>query len=190
MKRHIRWSYLVPLLALFSTTSAFAQKVTIGYDKGANFSRYTSYTWTQPSMPPARPLLYATVVGTIEHELRSKGLSMTESDGDLILIPVGGLEFGLNSAAGTPILSTYSGPPPAIDATMWTGAGGSSSSMTTLVPKGGLTLNFVDRSANKVVWTGTVTVNLDIEKKKKSLELVDKAITKLLDMCLLPAARL
>ncbi|PYU18296.1 MAG: hypothetical protein DMG30_28460 [Acidobacteria bacterium] len=33
----------------------------------------------------------------------------------------------------------------------------------------------------KVIWTGTVKEKLDIEKKRKSLELVDKAIAKLLE---------
>ena len=47
-----------------------------------------------------------------------------DNDGDLILIPAGGMEFGLSSAAGTPIMPSYGGAPPAIDATMWSGANG------------------------------------------------------------------
>jgi len=41
-------------------------------------------------------------------------------------------------------------------------------------------LNLIDRNANKVVWTGTVKQKLDMENKKKSLKLIDKAIVKLL----------
>jgi hypothetical protein len=104
----------------------------------------------------------------------------TENSGDLTLVPAGGVDFGLNAPVGAPILSSLGGPPPAIDATMWTGAPGSSSLMATYVPQGTLILAFVDRATNKVIWTGAVTEKLDIEKKNKSLELVSKSITKLL----------
>jgi hypothetical protein len=155
----------------------------VGYDKSADFSKYASYTWAEPSMPPSRPLLYASIVGSIDHELKAKGLARTDSAGDLILIPAGGMEFGLTSVAGAPIMPSYGGAPPAMDATMWSGAGGAGqlSNLTApLVPEGTLVLNFVDRKANKVIWTGTVKQKLDMAQKKKSLDRVDRAIAKLL----------
>jgi hypothetical protein len=171
---------IVVLVLLLLPVSAFTQKTNVGYDKSADFSKYKSYTWAEPTTPPTRPLLYVIVVGTIEYELEAKGLKRVEKDGDLILVPGGGMEFGLNNAAGTPIIPSYSGVPPGINATMWTGAGAPSNLMAPYVPEGTLMLNFVDRAANKVVWTGTVKEKLDNENKKKSLERVDKAITKLL----------
>jgi hypothetical protein len=168
------------LLVMLSTTVAFAQKVDVGYDKSVDFSKYASYTWIRPTSQPTRPILYESIVGSIDHQLNAKGLTRKENDGDLLLIPTGGMEFGLNHAAGTPIVPSYSGPPPAVDATMWTGAGGSSNLMAPYVPEGTLMLTFLDRSANKLIWTGTVKQKLDIEKKTKSLDLIDKAIAKLL----------
>ena len=41
-------------------------------------------------------------------------------------------------------------------------------------------LSFVERQTNKAVWTATVREKLDMENKNKSLELADKAATKLL----------
>jgi hypothetical protein len=161
-------------------TSAFAQKVRVGYDKSADFSKYGSYTWAEPATPPTRPLLYVSIVGSIDYELKAKGLAKMGSNGDLILIPAGGVEIGLSYAAGTPFISTYSGPPPAINATMWTGAGGPSNLAAAYVPEGALMLSFVERSTNKVIWSGTVTQKLDMQNKKKSLALLDKAIVKLL----------
>ncbi len=172
--------WIALLLALVSASNAGAQKVRVGYDKSADFSRYTSYTWADPGVPPARPLLWASMVGYIEDELVSKRLVRTPADGDLILVPAGGIGFGFNAAAGQPILGTYSGSGPAIDATMWTGAAGAAAATTTIVPEGTLMLSFVDRRANKVIWTGTVTVKLDMEHKTKSVELIYKAISKLL----------
>ena len=168
------------LVAALAVTSAFSQKVKVGYDKRADFSRYSSYTWTEPDTPATRPMLYMTVVSSIDYELKSKGLTKTQSNGDLILIPAGGVEFGLNTPAGSPILPTTGGPPPAIDASMWTGASGSAGLMGTYVPEGTLMVNFVDRRANKVIWSGTVAVKLDMERKQESLKRVDKAIAKLL----------
>ena len=102
------------LIVAVTTTNALAQKVSVGYDKSAEFSKYASYTWGEPAMPPKRPLLYTSIVGSVDHELEAKGLKRMDSNGDLILIPAGGMEFGLSSAAGTPIMPSYGGAPPAI----------------------------------------------------------------------------
>lgn len=176
----IRLSIISPVLLLvLASPSGAAQKVSVGYDKSAEFSRYKTYTWSQPGSPPTRPLLYAMIVGSIDHGLKSKGLERVADGGDLILVPEGGIEVGLSSSLSAPILPTYSGPPPAMDATMWTGTSASVGSSAIYVPQGSLSVNLVDRNTNKVVWSGTVKIGLDIERKKKSLERVDKAIEKL-----------
>lgn len=167
------------LIATFPI-GTFAQKVDVGYDKGVDFQKFKTYAWAEPSMPPTRPLLYAKVADTVDYELEQKGLSRVERDGDLILVPAGGMEFGLNMPAGTPILPTYGGAPPAVNATMWTGATTGGNLMAPYVPEGTLALTFVDRVGNQVVWSGTVKEKLDIEQKDKSLKRIDKAIAKLL----------
>jgi hypothetical protein len=173
------WLLVWFIVASF-TTSAFGQKVKVGYDKSADFSKYKTYTWAKPETPPTRPLLYQTVVGSIDYELKSKGFERTEKNGDLTLVAGGGIGFGSNMPAGTPILPIYGGPPPSMDATMWTGADGSAAMAGTIVAQGTLVLQLVDRGENKVVWSGTVMQKLDPEQKNKSLDLVDKAIVKLL----------
>jgi hypothetical protein len=168
------------LVATIAVTDAFAQKVDVGYDKGTDFSRYTSYTWGEPARTPTRPLLYASIVGSIDHELKAKGLARRDSGGDLILIPAGGIDFGMAGAAGMPITSTYGGAPIAFDATMWSGAGGSGALTSTYVTEGTLVLEFLDRKTNKIVWTGTAKQKVDLENKQKALDRIDKAIAKLL----------
>lgn len=108
-----------------------------------------------------------------------KGYSRVDKGGDLTLIPAGAIDFAIAVSPGTPISPTSSGPPPAINATMWTGAQGGGELMPA-VPDGTLVLEFVDRAANRVVWSGKVSQKLDIEKKTKSLELASKAVAKLL----------
>ena len=171
-------SYICLCVILCSSFS-LAQKVKIGYDKSADFTKYKTYSWMPPSVPITRPYLYETVVATIDSELSSKGFTKIEKNGDLTLIGSGGLDFATTFATGAPLDSTYSGTPPSINATVWTGTAGSGQLMGT-VPEGTLALEFVDRNANQVVWNGTVSQKLDIEKKQKSLDLASKAVVKLL----------
>lgn len=170
---------LCSLMAVLSIGAA-AQKVEVGYDKGADFLKFKTYTWAEPSVPSTRPLLYARIVDSVDFQLEGKGFTHVNSDGDLVLVPSGGMEFGLNVAAAAPIIPSYSGPPAAVNATMWTGAAGGSNLMAPYVPEGTLALTFVDRAANKVIWSGTVKDKLDMNQKDKSLQRVDKAIAKLL----------
>lgn len=165
------------LLALISTTG-FAQKVKVGYDKSVDFRKFTTYSWAQPATLPAFPTLFQTVVASVDHQLQSKGLKRTENDADLILTPAGGVDFGFVGAASTPIAPTFGGPPAGYNATMWSGAGPLSAG--TSVTEGTLVLTFVDRINNKTVWSGSVNQKLDVDNKPKSLELADKAVIKLL----------
>jgi hypothetical protein len=67
-----------------------------------------------------------------------------------------------------------------MNATMWTGAQPGLGSSGPITAKGSLTLEFVDRQRNDVVWTGTVTQALDPTEKEESLSLAEKAVVKLL----------
>ena len=176
------WLELVlSALILFSLSSTtFAQKIKVGYDKSVDFSRYKTYTWAEPAMPPTRPMLYSTVVASVDENLQSRGMQRVDKNGDLTLNPAGGIEYGISGVAGTPILSTYGTQPAAADATMWTGAGGTANLTSSYVPQGTLQLQFVDRSSNKVVWNGMVSEKLDVENKKESLDRIYKAIAKLI----------
>ena len=173
-----QWIFVAAICAI--AASSFAQKVAVGYDKSADFSKYKTYTWADPPMPPARPVLFETVCGRTEVELQAKGLTKLPKDGDLTLIPSGGIGFGFAGEASTPYSPTYAGPPPVLNATVWTGPTGTSSAGV-YVTEGTFMLTFIDRATNTVVWSGSVKQNLDIEKKNKSLELANKAVTKLLD---------
>ena len=179
-KRQPKFLLWLLLLLIASSSVAVAQKVKVGYDKSVDFSKYATYTWAPPGVPPTRPPVYRHVVGTIDEHLESRGLRKTDQGGDLVLAAAGGIDFGVNTQAGTPILPTYSGPPPSIDGDMWVGASGFSGGVAPLVPEGALLLEFVDTRANRVVWSGSVVEKLDIEKKNESLKRVDRAIAKLL----------
>ncbi len=153
-----------------------AQKVNVGYDKTADFSKYKTYTWLAPAVPPSRPILYNHVVATIDDHLKLKGLKRVPRGGDLTVAGGGGIGFGSSAVAGAPLLPTYVGPPPSLNSNMWVGTGG----LAPIVAEGTLLLEFVDPKTNNIVWSGNVSEKLDIEKQSKSLERVNRAIAKLL----------
>ncbi len=157
---------------------AFAQKVKVGYDKSVDFSKYKTYSWAEVLSAPARPLLRATIVSWIDGDLSSKGIRRIDKDGDLILEAAGGIGFGISVAGGPPLTSSYNGPPPSLNATMWTGAG--QRELMPAVPEASLQLQFIDRNVNQIVWSGSVSRALDMNRPDKSLELIDKALSKLL----------
>ncbi len=163
------------------STCGLAQKVKVGYDKSADFSKYKSYTLQDPSAPVSRPLLHASVMGSINHGLESKGLAGVQKDGDLTVIPEGGLDYGLNSPVGATADSGNSRTQkPAVDVQLWAGFMPPPGSAGKGLPEGTLELTIVDRAANKVVWTGLVVQKLNPDKKEQSLEKVGAAINKLL----------
>src|SRR5580704_4266507 len=170
----------VLLLVLMSVASGLAQKVKVGYDKSADFSRYRTYTWHAPAITQNRPLLYANVIGAIRSELQVKELVSVEKDGDLTLISRGGIDYGFGSTSGVTDDSCANCQKPLVDPMEWTGQMGPPGGGGTGLPKGTLELKFIDRATNKVVWDGTVVQKLDPDKKQQSLEKVNTAIKKLL----------
>jgi hypothetical protein len=178
---HVKIKLCIFMLALIAIGGArsFGQKVKVGHDRATDFSTFRTYSWSEPAMPPTRPVLFEAVIARVDIELQQKGLAKVLKDGDLTLTPSGGVDFGFAREAGSPFVPTYGGPPPTLNATMWTGASGPSN-VGTYVPEGALVLTFVDRLNKKVVWSGSVKQNLDVQDKTKSLALADKAVIKLL----------
>jgi hypothetical protein len=176
-QRRLLW---VGVCCLLLGTMTNAQKIKVGYDKSIDFSKYKTYSWMKEITRPVYPMLATTVFGTVDQELKKKGLQgMEEGHGEIVLQYSGGIGFGLNQTSGAPIIPTYLGQPISTDATMWTGNtfGGSAS---TAVPEGWLMLELLDIAAKKIVWRGEVRGKLDIERKNESLDHARKAVIKLL----------
>jgi hypothetical protein len=159
---------LLAFIVMALTTSGFAQKIRVGYDKSVDFSKYKTYTWAKPDAPIQRPLLYQNVVGQIDDELKAKGLQRTEKDGDLTLIAAGGIGFGYNMPAAAGINAAY-----------WAGVEDPQLLTAPLVGEGTLILEFIDRGQNKMIWRGTAKETIDPEVAK-ALPHIEKTITKLL----------
>lgn len=169
----------VLVVAMLSVTCCFAQKVKVGYDKTADFSKYKSYTLRKPGVVPNRPILYASITGSIQNDLEAKGIASREQDGDLTLIVTGGFDYGAGSDAGLSD-SCANCQAALVDPLEWRGKIPAPSPGGTANPKGTLELTFVDRAKNKVVWTGTVTQKVDPAKQDQALQRIHAAVEKLM----------
>lgn len=172
---------LTLLLGLFlCSTTLWAAKTDVGYDRSVDFSSYKTYSWVKPAREPVHPILYYSILGAIDEELQAKGLKKVEEGGDLLIVLEGGVGVtGANTWSGGPILPTYS-TPPSTNATMWVGMTVAAAGSTVL--EGQLGVNLVDGAANRMVWRGVVKEKFNVDtKKKKALELVNKAISQLFE---------
>jgi hypothetical protein len=167
------------LVAALSISCGYAQKVKVGFDKAADFSRYKSYSLQMPAAESNRPLLYASVVGSIKNEIESKGLANKESDSDLIAVVTGSMDYGMSSAAGMTSDSCKVCKTPMYDARDWQGYLEMPGPSGKPALKGSLEVTFVERTSNKAVWTGLVVQKLNEEKKEESLQKIGEAIKRL-----------
>lgn len=72
---------ILVLTCLLSAT-AYAQKVSIDYDKQANFSSYKTYMWAEGT-PAKNPLGHQRIIAGIEAQLAAKGWQKVENDSDI-----------------------------------------------------------------------------------------------------------
>jgi hypothetical protein len=168
------------MLVTLSISGGMAQKVKVGYDKSVDFSKFKTYTLKLPPPPTTRPLLYASVVGSIRHGIEQKGLVSVEKGGDLTVIPSGSLDYGLDSEVN-PVADTCANcQAPQVDVLLWAGFEPPPGSAGKPQPSGILRLDMIDMVANKQVWAGMVEQKLNPQKPDQSLEKVGTAIAKLL----------
>jgi Domain of unknown function (DUF4136) len=179
MSSEMRDLQALVFLMIVSSISVSAQKIKTGYDNAVDFSKYKSFSLREPTRTPNRPILYASVMGTIKDGLQARGLTYSETGGDLLVVPTGGLGYDIGSIPGVLSDSCKECQPPALDA-QWAGYQAPPGSSGKPMAKGTLELDMVDRGSNKVVWSGAVTQKVNPDKQDKSLQQIHAAIQKLL----------
>ncbi len=179
MHRHGRLLIGCALIALAVPALLSGQKIKVGYDKSVEFTRFKTYSWGQ--LDAARmPLLRLNIIGAINEQLAAKGLVEVKENADLVVTYAGDLTGELNQGVSAPAYPGYAGPPPAIDATMWTGSAGSGGTgMTVSYPKGTLIVELMDPRADKIAWRAVGNLKLDMEKKSESVARINDMIAKM-----------
>jgi hypothetical protein len=170
MKMRVAQFVLAAGLALIAGTAA-AQDVTYDYDKGADFSRLSTYAWV-PGHGLKDELNHKRVVAAIDAQLTSKGLTRVEPTAhpDVLVAYHASFDKDLR------ITGFSSG---------WGGYrfGGtrSGSATTDTILNGTLVLDIVDAQTRSIVWRGVASKELDVkadpEKRDKNIK---KATEKLL----------
>ena len=89
---------LITLLLL--STSVFAQKVKVQADKGYDYNKLKTYSWSQGT-GARNPLVDRTIRDAIEQELAAKGLTKVESGGDVRVSYLAAVEFGVSIPQGS-----------------------------------------------------------------------------------------
>jgi Domain of unknown function (DUF4136) len=171
-----RNTVLVTLFFTLIICAASAQKVKVGFDKTADFSKYHSYSWAKLSEDTEITLRRVAVMSEIDYGLKNKGLKQVDEGGDLLLYGTGGIGGdigGEHQQLVMPVPATTSYPM----ATAWSGVPVAAGSY---VISGNLVLEFVDRSTNGLVWQGAVSAKVDTDRKKNAKR-VRAAIAKLLE---------
>jgi Domain of unknown function (DUF4136) len=144
----------VLLLSLFVlVTPLVAKKFDVTYDKSTDFSKFKTYVWI-PGTPVYDPRIDKYIKDSVNQVLQKSGLSAADFiHADLVVTYHAA--SGSNVSIGTALDPTFaaSGGVPVPGQDMWqtSNVGG----VSTLVRKGNITFEILDRSANRAIWSGT-----------------------------------
>ena len=145
------------LLLLFLCATSAAEKIRVHYDKSVDFSKYKTYGWA-PIGAVAHPMLALDIVGAVDSEMKSRGLTKVPSNPDLLVQIYGSVDSEVSMTSNNPIYSATGGIPP-FDPSMtspgnslyWDNYYGNS---TVVVHPGQLIVDIIDARAKKLVWRG------------------------------------
>ncbi|HYJ48016.1 MAG TPA: DUF4136 domain-containing protein [Pyrinomonadaceae bacterium] len=138
---------------------ARAQDVSVGFDKGVDFSSFKTYSWTN-GIPAKNPFIDQQIRDNIEQQLAAKGLRRVEKDSDLHVLYVSAVDTELQVVASrwvttgnwmTPITSGFS-----VKSQMWD------------VETGTLVVCLSDASDKNLLWRGTAKTMLEERSKKQN----------------------
>jgi Domain of unknown function (DUF4136) len=163
------------VLFLFCAIAAYAQKVTVQYNKQDDFTPFKTYTWIK-NETYTRPLLAAIIIGSVDKELTDRGLKEVESGGDLIVSCYGGIGSDLRVTV-TPDIYYF---PPLYATTWWTTPMYRPGTSTAVyVHEGTLVIDLADPHTKALKWRAIAKGTLDPTQKEKSAQKVEKSIAKM-----------
>ena len=163
MKRSIV-ARVTTLITLSCAVAMLAQDVQYNYDRDADFTTYKTYQWLERDRP-GNQLLDKDIHRAIDSQLIQKGLQKVESNGDLHIQYVTALDRERQVDAWS------MGP-------RWSALGRAT---TSTVEIGTLILNIYDPAKKQLVWRGSASKTLNINKDPdKNYNNLEKAVAKLL----------
>jgi len=176
MKALEMWRKVVITLTFLIVVRAtmWGQKIEIGYDKSADFGKFTTYSMVPRTVPATNPMIATIVDNDIEYELNQKGLHKVDRNPDLLVKSYGGGNEVQGGFAAEDPTHAATGGAPMPSANVWGG-----SLPPVAIPQvmhGSITVDLVDARQNRLVWRGTAKDKMDYEKRSKLLDQANKAI--------------
>jgi hypothetical protein len=137
------------LVLLAAATGASAQKVKVGSDPAADFSKYKTYAWSE-GMVAANPIVNQLILQTVDEALTAKGLTRVSKEPDVTLAAFAALNSDLHISYPTWGRSVSSA----------TATGMSVGTQSVALSKGALVIDIADARTKETVWRGTATQTL------------------------------
>ena len=161
---------------LMMAGSALAQKVSVDWDKAANFAAYKTYIWAQGTAAK-NPLMGSRIIENVDAQLTAKGLRKVEdvASADLVVLYHAGTDTEVRMNTIDTGMYGYGWG-------RW-GYGGGMGSSTTYVDKvliGQLVVDIGDVKNKKYLWRGTANATIP-SKPEKGEALIQKAVTKMFE---------
>jgi hypothetical protein len=145
-------------ITLMTATTVRAQDVAVDFDKGTDFSRFKTYSWTS-GVPAKNPLIDQKIKATIEEHLAMRGLRRVEQGGDVGVLYIAAVDKDVQVSTsrwdetGDWMRQAQYGIN--VSGQMWD------------VEIGVLAVCFSDASGKKLLWRGTSRTMLDKRSKNK-----------------------
>jgi hypothetical protein len=151
-------------LLLLGAGSALAQKVSVDFDKGTDFTKYKTFAWAIGT-PAENPMVHQRIVAGIEAQLAAKGLRKVESNPDIAIIyhAATDTQVSVNAMGGGPF-----------GGWRW----GTGTATVDKVPVGQLVVDIGDMNTKKFVWRGTASGTIS-SKQEKNEKTLNTALTKM-----------
>jgi len=162
-------------IAFLYATALFAQQVQTDYDRGADFSRYKTYSWEKVQTQDA--LLIDRIKGAVNAALATKGWTPVESGGDVSIVA---MEMTKVHSTVNTYYDSFGG------GWGWRGGfggGGESGDATTNVEHykvGTLVVDLFDAKTKKLFWRGSASDTIS-NKSDKNIRDLDKGVQKMFD---------
>jgi hypothetical protein len=152
----------VAALSLLLAVPALAG-VSVEYDREADFSRYTTYSWGEGT-PGRRPSVQELIVAAVDRELAARGLIKVDQGGSLNVLTHALVDKHTLEKLADPTYFKF-----------WSG-------VNIVDPRtlkaGSLVVDLQDASSERIVWRGLATATVDKTFKKLGKK-IDKVVAKM-----------